>query len=44
MIFYLHPKSTHPLTKLLQASKIETYVIFWPAEDESLTLPTRESK
>ena len=42
--FYLHTKSTHPLTKLLKALKTETYVMLWPAEDESLLLLTRELK
>ena len=44
MIFYLNPKFSHTPTKLLQASKIEMYVILWPVEDESLTLTTWELK
>ena len=45
MIFnYIQNPPTHPPTKLLKAPKIETYVILWPAEDESSPLPTRELK
>ena len=39
-----NPKSTHPPIKLLKDPKTETYVILWPAEDESLPLPTRGLK
>ena len=36
-------KPSHPPTTLLKGSKIEMYVILWPAEYESLTLHKRNS-